>query len=198
MPTPGNGLHDRCRCQTIPGNPTTKPVYNLYIKGSAFCGQFMYVTVSMRLTMCCRSTREALILGGRFRTVAGPLLFPTGAQRFPRPFYKGRSQEKTHLLWLEFFLLRSPLDGTRSVLTCRAMSSVAGCSGPTVWVFSTSGFHRFFATKPVSSETNKAERRSGGDHSSIRDSWPIAFSGCPRGTRVAVRLGARGTQRLTV
>jgi hypothetical protein len=56
-------------------------------KGSAFCGQFMYLTVSMRLTMCCRSTREALILGGRFRTVAGPLLFPTGAQRFPRPLH---------------------------------------------------------------------------------------------------------------
>ncbi len=36
-----------------------------------------------------------------------------------------------------------------------------------------------------------------GDHSSIWDSWPIAFSGCPRGPRVAVRLGARGTQRLT-
>src|SRR5580658_2416857 len=24
-----------------------------------------------------------------------------------------------------------------------------------------------------------------GDHGSIRDSWPIAFSGCPRGPRVA-------------
>ena len=104
--------------------------------------------------------------------------------RFTRPFYKGRSQEKTHPLRLEFFLLRSPLDGTRSVLTCRAMSSVAGRSGTAVWVFSTSGFHRLFATKPISSETCKAERWSGGDHSSIRDSWPIAFSGCPRGTRV--------------
>lgn len=28
-----------------------------------------------------------VILGGGFRTVAGPLLFPTGAQRFPRPLY---------------------------------------------------------------------------------------------------------------
>jgi hypothetical protein len=26
------------------------------------------------------------------------------------------------------------------------------------WVLSISGFHRFLATKPVSSETNKAER----------------------------------------
>ena len=77
------------------------------------------------------------------------------------------------------------------------MCSVAGHIGPAVWVFSTSGFHRFFATKPVSSETSKAERRSIGVHSSIWDSWPIAFSGYPRGPRVTVRLGARSTQCLT-
>src|SRR6266853_5315457 len=78
----------------------------------------------------------------------------------PDKFYKGRSQEKTHLLRLEFFLLRSPLDRARSVLTYRAMCSVAGQCHPWVWVFSTSGFHRFFVTKPVSSATNKAERWS--------------------------------------
>jgi hypothetical protein len=53
-----------------------------------------------------------------------------------------------------------------------------------VWVSSTSGFHRLFATKPISSETSKAERWSGANHGSIGDSWPIAFSGCPRGPRV--------------
>jgi hypothetical protein len=42
---------------------------------------------SLRLTMCCCPTREALILGGGFRTVAGPLLFSTDAQRFPRPLH---------------------------------------------------------------------------------------------------------------
>src|SRR5712664_768659 len=84
----------------------------------------------------------------------------SGMRLMPDKFYKGRSQEKTHLLRLEFFLLRSPLDRARSVLTCRAMCSVAGQYDPVVWVFSTSGFHRFFATKPVSSETNKAERWS--------------------------------------
>src|SRR5258706_14016715 len=73
-----------------------------------------------------------------------------------RWFYKGRSQEETHLLRLEFFLLRSPLDRARSVLTYRAMCSVAGHSDPVDWVFSTSGFHPFLATKPVSSETSKA------------------------------------------
>src|SRR5713226_8910826 len=67
-----------------------------------------------------------------------------------------------------------------------------------VWVSSTSGFHRLFATKPVSSETSKAERWSGANHGSIGDSWPIAFSGCPRGPRVGCEAGgARGTQRLT-
>ena len=65
------------------------------------------------------------------------------------------------------------------------MCSVAGHGGPAVWVFSTSGFHRFFATKRVSSETSKAERWSGANHGSIGDSWPIAFSGYPRGSRVA-------------
>src|SRR6267143_6442819 len=90
------------------------------------------------------------------------LSFPrfSGEQRFPDKFYKGRSQEKTHPLRLEFFLLRSPLDRARSALLFRAMCSVAGPCDPVVLVFSTSGFHRLFATKPVSSETSKAERRS--------------------------------------
>jgi len=73
-------------------------------------------------------------------------------------FYKGRSQEKTPLLRLDFFLLRSPLDGARSVLTYRAMCPVDSVVGFSL--FSRSGFHRFLATKPVSSETSKAERWS--------------------------------------
>jgi hypothetical protein len=73
-------------------------------------------------------------------------------------FYKRRSQGKKHPLRLEIFLLRSPPDRARSVLTYRAMCPVAGQCDPVVWAFSTSGFHLFFATKPVSSETSKAER----------------------------------------
>jgi hypothetical protein len=65
-----------------------------------------------------------------------------------------KSREKPPLQ-LQSFLLRSPLDQTRSVLTCRAICSVAGRCGPAFWVFPVSGFHRFFATKPISSETNK-------------------------------------------
>jgi hypothetical protein len=64
------------------------------------------------------------------------------------------------------------------------MDSGAGHDDPAIWVFSTSGFHRLFATKPFSSETSKAERWLGANHASIGDSWPIAFSGCPRGPRV--------------
>src|ERR1700735_1655272 len=79
----------------------------------------------------------------------------------------------------------------------RAMCSVAGHVSPVVRCSSTSGFHRWFATKPVCSETSKAEPRSVGDHSSIRDSWPIAFSGYPTGPRVGWEdSGARSTERL--
>jgi hypothetical protein len=115
-------------------------------------------------------------------------LFPTIAKAAsgstPDKFYKGRSQEKTPLLQLKLFLLLSPIDGASSVLTGRTMCSVAGHFGPAIGGSSPSGFHCLFATKPVSSETSKAEPRSIGDHSSIRDSWPIAFSGYPRGPRV--------------
>ncbi|MGC1634237.1 MAG: hypothetical protein WA744_02210, partial [Candidatus Acidiferrales bacterium] len=38
------------------------------------------------------------------------------SQSTPDLFYKGRSQEKTLLRWLELFLLLSPLDRARSVL----------------------------------------------------------------------------------
>jgi hypothetical protein len=82
-------------------------------------------------------------------------------------------------------LLLSSLDRARSVLTNRAMCSVAGQYRPAVGFFSTSGFHRFFATKPVSSETDKAERWSNVATIVLSGTrWPIAFSGCPRGPRV--------------
>src|SRR5215469_5417238 len=45
-------------------------------------------------------------------------------------------------------------------------------------------FIAFWRRSLFSSETSKAERRSSGDHGSIWDSWPIAFSGYPRGPRV--------------
>jgi hypothetical protein len=80
----------------------------------------------------------------------------TGNGASSEKFYKGRSQEKAHLPRLEFFLLPSPLDRARSVLTSRAMDSGAGHCDPAVWIFPNRDFHRFFATKPVRSETNFA------------------------------------------
>jgi hypothetical protein len=59
----------------------------------------------------------------------------------PDKFYKGRSQEKTHLLRLEFFLVLSPLDGAGSVLTARARGSVAGILWPSVLGF----FYQWFS-----------------------------------------------------
>jgi hypothetical protein len=50
--------------------------------------------------------------------------------------------------------------------------------------FSRSGCHRLWARKPIQFRNRQAERRSSGDHGSIWDSWPIAFSGYPRGPRV--------------
>ena len=65
------------------------------------------------------------------------------------------------------------------------MCSGAGHRSLAVWIFSISGFHCQFATKPCSSETSQAERWSDANHGSIGDSWPIAFSGYPRGPRVS-------------
>src|SRR6202030_4309422 len=119
------------------------------------------------------------------RWSANRKLSPGETRIGPEKFYKGRSQEKTHLVQLEFFLLRSPPDRAKSVLTDRAMCSVVRQGRPVVWIFSTSGFHRFFATKPVSSETSKAERWPNlATIVLLGTRWPIAFSGYARGPRV--------------
>jgi hypothetical protein len=95
-------------------------------------------------------------------------------------------------------LLRSPLDRARKVLTYRAMCSVAGPCDPVVWVFSTSGFHRFLATKPVRSETNKAEQWSNLATIVLSGTrGPSLFLVIREGLGSRERLGARGTQRLT-
>ena len=101
----------------------------------------------------------------------------------PVKFYKGGSQEKTLLLPPEFFLLPSPRERAR-VLSCRCMVSVCRAQCPRDLGFFYQRFSSPIATKPISSETRKAERWSGANHGSIGDSWPIAFSGCPRGPRV--------------
>jgi hypothetical protein len=57
--------------------------------------------------------------------------------------------------------------------------------------------HRMFATKPASSETSKAETVVSANHGSIGDSWPIAFSGYPRGPRVGCEAECPSTSCLT-
>ena len=101
----------------------------------------------------------------------------------PGKFYKGGSQEKTLLLRPEFFLLPSPRERAR-VLTNRTMVSACRTQCPSDLGFFYQRFSSPIATKPISSETRKAERWSGANHGSIGDSWPMAFSGCPRGPRV--------------
>src|SRR5881409_2515578 len=52
-------------------------------------------------------------------------------------------------------------------------------SAQRIRLFLSAVFIASFATKPVRSETHKQNGFSG-NHSSIRDSWPIAISGYPR------------------
>src|ERR1700722_3929062 len=85
-----------------------------------------------------QSVRQGLATAG-WKSVAGNFFRPltcTGSSLFlviwprwrcrTRRFYKGRSQEKTLVHRLGFFLLRSPLDRAQSVLTDRAVCSVVG------------------------------------------------------------------------
>jgi hypothetical protein len=101
-------------------------------------------------------------------------------------FYKGRSQEKTPLQWLDIFLLRSPRNGAGSVLNFRAM-----CLLPAVSIASSQ--RSLTVPKPT-----KPNRGQVGDHSSIRDFSPIAVSGYPRGPRVGCETTcSRHALRLT-
>jgi hypothetical protein len=127
------------------GNPTpevelviTQPMLRSSVKTVINVGERGRVSISAAGKMCPKTFLQPKLSPGKF--------------------YKKESQEKTPPQRLEFFLLRSPLDGAGSVLNCHTRRSVAGHFDAAVWVFSTSGFHCLFATKPVSSETSKAER----------------------------------------
>src|ERR1700691_5500005 len=84
-------------------------------------------------------------------------------------------QEKTRLLQLKFFLLLSPLDRANR-LQGHATPRL-GFSLPAVFIAS----WRRSLSVPKPTKQNVVQF---GDHSSIGDSWPIAFSGDPRGPRV--------------
>ncbi len=79
------------------------------------------------------------------------------------------------------FLASQPRERAR-VLTSRTRSRCQ--ASYSIWV----RYHLMACrTKPIGSETRKAERWSGANHSSIGDSWPMAFSGYPRGHKVSSR-----------
>ncbi len=72
------GLHDRCRRQTIPGNPPQRAYMKDQPSWPISVSNCIYETYDLG---------ETLILGGGFRTLQGRLLFPTDAQRFSRPLH---------------------------------------------------------------------------------------------------------------
>ena len=79
---------------------------------------------------------------------------PLEALSLAGKFHKG-SQEKKHFSCGRSFSCVQPAPLSRFVLAFRSVNSgrYDGCVA--LLVFSPSGFHHFFATKPVRSETNK-------------------------------------------
>ena len=115
----------------------------------------------------------------------------------PDKFYKGGSQEKTRLRRPEFFLLPSPGDRARAVLTGRAIDSVCRAQWPSDLVSSTSGFH---CLSQRSQSVLKPAKQNGGQVPTMVLSETLGlwlFRVVREGLGSAVRLGARGTQRLT-
>ena len=87
-------------------------------------------------------------------------------------------------------MLPSPLDRARSVLTCRAMCSVAGAMRPSGLGFLYQRFSSLLRDEACQFRNQQSRTVvKFGDHSSIWDSWPIAFSGYPRGPRVGCETG---------
>ena len=70
------------------------------------------------------------------------------------------------------------------VLTFRPMDSVQCTTGCGCLDFHSQRFSSLLRNEACPFRNQQAVRWSDGDHSSIWDSWPIAFSGHPRGPRV--------------
>ena len=70
------------------------------------------------------------------------------------------------------------------VLTFRPMDSVQCTAGCGCLDFHSKRFSSLLCDEACPFRNQQAVRWSDGDHSSIWDSWPIAFSGHPRGPRV--------------
>src|ERR1700684_1010845 len=114
----------------------------------------------------------------------------------PDKFYK-RTQEKNTSPVAGFFLGFQPTPFEQDCSGVPFRISGRWFIQPALLVFSASGFHRFCATKPVRSETTSSSGCQVPTMVLLGTRGP-AFSGCPRGTRVAWETErARGTQSLT-
>src|SRR6266581_8066679 len=69
------------------------------------------------------------------------------------------------------------------------MCSVAKADAPGDWGFLYQRFSSPLGDEACQFRNHKAERWLSGNHGSIWDSWPIAFSGYPRGPRVGCETG---------
>jgi hypothetical protein len=119
------------------------------------------------------------------------------SQPTPEKFYKGGSQEKTPLRRPEFFLLPSPGDRARLVLTCRAMDSVCGPLCRSRWVFFYQRFSSPVATKP---SVLKPAKQNGGQVPTmvLSETRGLSlFRVVREGLESTLRLRARGTSCLT-
>ncbi len=74
----------------------------------------------------------------------------------PGKFHKGSRGKNTSPV-AGVFLAVQPAPWSRIVLAFRSVSSGRYAIPVALLVFSASGFHRFFTTKPVRSETNKQQ-----------------------------------------
>jgi len=94
------------------------------------------------------------------------------------------------------FLASQPLDGAGTVLTpapgARLLDSIVQRLG-----FSLQRFSSLLRNEACPFRNPPSRTWSNLATIVLSGLVPIAFSGCPRGPRVAVRLGARSTQRLT-
>src|SRR5712691_6952587 len=94
-----------------------------------------------------------------FQTEPGPPVGFLGdtCPAFPLPekFYKRRSQEKHPSLGRTFSCSPAPLIEQEWFWPSAPWTRFVAQPGRAVGVFSPSGFHRIFATRPVSSETRK-------------------------------------------
>ena len=115
----------------------------------------------------------------------------------PDKFYKRKSQEKHFALRRKFSDFPAPVNERGWFWSSAPSARFVAESSAAVWTFSVSGFHRVVATKPIRSETNKQTGCQVPTMVLSEARGLSLFRVIREGLGSAVRLGARGTQRLT-